>query len=785
VRTGLKNVKISPLTGFLDLRSPPDLIPVGGWRWAQNFEVLEKDTLCATTGHRRLLDKPSYNNADLHDQLFGNPRETFQMLFPAETPQGYSQLFAGSHSRLYALNTESENWRIISDTFGGGTFEGCSDQVWNAAANGNVVAFTNGADAPVYHIVDQPSIEDGQQAVSLIPDLVALNVTKVGRVWTWNNVTFYANIEIDGQRSANQILWSDYKRPLSIIPSSSSLAGRKFLDDGEVVLNGKELGNQFLIYTNKGIWVMSAVGLPNIFDFTKRYPAERPGDRTLAYPNTLLSIGSKHFYMGVDGVYQYDFYLPEPSRVEWIHLASGRVYDTIDSSRCNVHVGGYNLRKKAIWFSWVKKGESCPSETFLINTEYPWTSYLDCGFSAFANWNARTAMSLRRFMLDRCICSEQEMEQSGIGLIKEGGSCFPQPSVNCTILPPSLFFKNTTTGGYVSLTVIGEGEARQFVFGAEVSSAPSKFYEVLNLIDPDTGDTVPLSIVGPAGLEQFNFGDHVSSGADDVLFFVVPNQTTGRVVQVTMTGAVLAEQLIFGVETAIMGGPQSFWTQQELVDGDIITEDWTKTTPDPNSLCALLGGITPSDLCDAEFLGGECNAAELFVMASTADGCLKESADIYYRELCVGFQGCGQYERRGYRPLLRSGADSLGAPEVLKNVQMLEVEAHPPEQTVPARIKLRLGSSVQAQDPNVASGRCVIMWEEFDPIELRCLSEHTAEEHRLAGTYPDDSPMWPVEQTAYYFYFELEIFNDVVMPADTGCAVCLSRVSFYTGTPRR
>lgn len=664
MRTGLKNVKLTPLTGFLDLRSPPDILPPGGWRWAQNCEVLEKDRLCATTGFRRLLDKTTYNNADLHDQLFGNLPEQPQMLFAAETPGGYSQLFAGTQNRLYSLNAESENWHLIFDEAGSSTGT-CSELVWNAAANGNIVVFTNNHEKPKYHIIDQPPIGDGQSAVSDIPDLVALNVTKVGRVWTWNNITFYANVEIDGQRQGNLILWSDYNRPISLIPNSSSLAGQKTLDQGEVVLNGKELGNQFLIYTTRGIWVMSAVGLPNVFDFSKRYPAERPGDRTLAFPNTLVSIGSKHFYMGVDGVYQYDFYLPEPSRVEWIHLATKRIYDTIDAGRCNTHVGGYNLRKKAIWFSWIKTGEDCPTETFLINTEYPWTSYLDCGFTAFANWNPRKAMSLRSWMLNNCVCTSEEMEENGLGLLNEGGTCFPLAPVSC----------------------------------------PSR--------------------------------------------------------------------------------PMSFWTQQELVDGDISSEDFTKVTADADSLCTMLGGVTPAELCDAEAQAGQCNAAELFVMASSQDGCLKESATVFYREFCTNTQGCGTYEQRGYRPLLRSGPVSLGAPEVLKTVQGFEMEVHPPEQTIPARVGVRLGMSADAQDPNEAAGKCVIMWQSLDPYELKCRSEITAEQHAADGTYPDETFIWPVEMQAYYLYFEIEVFNDRVSPPDTGCAVCWSRVSFYTGTPKR
>lgn len=651
----LKPVDIKPITGFLDLRSSPDEVPFGGYRWVLNAGVVQKNKLCRAVGFRKLMDGLAYNNTDFHDQL--GPSQFVSMLFVAEQ-RGYSKLFVGTQNKIAALNTETGNWKVISDQLGGVADPNCSEKRFYAASQDSTVVFTNGVDKPVYHIIDQPPIEPLQQSVRTIPDLETLHVTKVGRVFSWAGLMFYCNLEVDGQRETNLVMWSDYRRPISLIPSSTSLAGRKFLDDGEVVLNAAPMDKQLLIYTTRGIYVVSVMGDSSVLAFTKRWSGDRPGDRCLVYPNTLVSIGARHFYFGGDGLYAYDFYMQEPTRIDWVHRASSRIFDDINTAKCSIHVGGYNQRRKEIWWSWAKVNDECPSETFVINTEFPFSSYQDAGFSAFVNWGPDVLKTLRAFLLEHCICSTAELNTYNSGFTKEGGFC----------------------------------------------SAP---------IDP-----------------------------------------------------------VCGIR------PQSFFTNNPVTSDDVTTENFAQTDADPDSLWTLLGDVAAPSLCDAEALTEQCNAGELFVMASTKDKCLKEFADIFYREICTFNGTCATYQKQGYQTILRSGPNDLGEPNTKKIIEGFVVEASTIEQTVPSKLQLRVGVSSNAEDPNVEGGKCVIMWQEQDALPLECQSDQTAAEHLADGTYPDFGYIWPPFLSGIFFYYELTVLNDEVVPADTGGAMCMSRISF-------
>lgn len=655
----LKPIHIKPVTGFLDVRSSADDVPFGGYRWAMNWESPKKNGMCRLVGWRKLLDGPNYNNADFHDQLMGLD-QFITTAFVSEFA-GYSKLFIASQNKIAALNTETQNWKIISNRLGGDPVTGCGETRWYAASEGDTVVFTNGIDPVQFHIIDQPPIEPADQSVAEIPDMAKLKITKVGRVVSWNHLMFYFNLEIDGRRETNMIIWSDYKRPLSIVPKAGvSLAGRKFLDDGEVVLNAEPIGKNLVFYTTRGIWVVAAVAGDQVLSFDKRWEGARPGDKCLVYPNTLVSTGSRHFYWSLDGIYAYDFYMADgPERIDWIHRASSRIFDDINDAKCAVHVGGYNQRRKCVIWSWAKKDDDCPSESFIVNTEFPWTSYVDAGFSAFANWGPDRLKTLRSFILEHCVCSTADLNANASGFVMEGGFCYPQSDPTCPITP------------------------------------------------------------------------------------------------------------------------QSFYTNTPATEDDVTTEDLAQVNADANSLWAILGDMLPADICDAEALSEQCNASDLFVMASVKDKCLKEVADVYYREVCTGHTGCGTYQLQGYQSILRSGANDLRQPDLKKIVEQFGLEAQTIDQVVPSKIGLRVGVASQAVDPNEDGGRCVIMWQQQDPLLLECKSDLTAAEHEAAGTYPDDDYSWPPFMSGRYFYFELTVYNDEVTPADTGGALCISRITYY------
>lgn len=654
-----KPVEIRDVAGLLDTRSTPDQVPPNGYRWVLNHGVTQKRRVCRFPGWTKFLDRAPYNNQDLHDQLFGHGNETITMIYNAKSVAGFSKLFVGTQSRIYSFNSSTGNWRIISDQLGGETLGLCPERRWTAALVGDTVLFTNNFDKPVAHRIDESADAD-DQAVTQINDLNTLNVTKANLVFAWNNLMILANIEQDGRRFGNRIIWSDYRKPSSWIPESGvSLAGRFDLDETEIILGFAPIQNALLVFTNQSIWETRVSGTEGVLSFARRWKAKDSSERALAYRNSLVSTGDEIYYWGKDGIYKYDLYSPLPELVEWIHRASATIFDDLDARRCNVHCSGYQGTKHQIWWSWAKRGETCPSQSFVINTEFPFSSFIDHGFTAFGNVSFDELRSLRQFIFERCICPTPEaLNAAGGGFVNEGGVCF--------------------------------------------------------------GETAP----------------------------VCPEPT-----------------------------PKSFYSLTPLVDGDITVEDYTGE-PDADSLFALLEGLTVSDLCDEESSADECDAEEIYVMASTQDNCLKQASDIYYREVCTNKTGCGAYEQRGYRSLLRSGAIDLGWPDDEKIVNRFAMEAHPEEQTVPSQIQVRVGMAANAVDPNVSRQRCVILWDDLEPRELDCLSEDTMAEHLANGTRPDSGLEWGLYQEGRFIYFELEIMNPKSTPVDTGGATCYSRFTF-------
>lgn len=233
--------------------------------------------------------------------------------------------------------------------------------------------------------------------------------------------------------------------------------------------------------------------------------------------------------------------------------------------------------------------------------------------------------------------------------------------------------------------------------------------------------------------------------------------------------------------------PASFWTQNGLTDSDldVTTEDWTQETADPDSLCVRLGGATVESLCGAEFTSDTCNPLELFVMASSIDNCLKEWADVNYREICTNTSGCGTYTRLGYKTVIRSGACHLNEPELEKIISVLSLEYQVGEEVVPVVIDARVGSAATAVDPNSDSGRRVIMWENLERKTLDGQAELTQEEYAEEGTRPNEPFAWPLYHKGKFLYFELTISNPNVSPPDTGGDVSFSRLSVAIGSNER
>lgn len=224
--------------------------------------------------------------------------------------------------------------------------------------------------------------------------------------------------------------------------------------------------------------------------------------------------------------------------------------------------------------------------------------------------------------------------------------------------------------------------------------------------------------------------------------------------------------------------PANFYNdsnQEIMIDEEetIEVEDWTGS-PDADSLFTQLGSTTIQDICGDEYSSNTCNAASSFCFAAADDMCLKQAAQVYYEEKCIGFSGCGIYERLGYRSLIRSGALHFQKKHDNKVAHYFGVDFVAGLAVAPSQLLLSIGTSAQPQDPNSASGRCVILWEEQDPQLLECLSDVDAAQHAADNTRPDLPLEYGLFQVGNFLYYEMEIVNADVTPEDTGGEVCFS-----------
>lgn len=203
----------------------------------------------------------------------------------------------------------------------------------------------------------------------------------------------------------------------------------------------------------------------------------------------------------------------------------------------------------------------------------------------------------------------------------------------------------------------------------------------------------------------------------------------------------------------------------KFVDGWEV-EDMDAPTASSDSLCALLAGRFGADFCPEDFAGQACSTTQLFLAVSAQDNCIKSLGNVYFRQRCISTAGCGAYVLDGYSSILRSGPISLGKPYVPKGWNRLLIDMMPADQTIPSKIRLRTGTSLQPVDPNIVG--CGVIWLESIPKDMKCLA--LPEAKQLMDNVRQGNPFqWPLYREGQWLYYELRI-------DETGGSTCLARV---------
>jgi hypothetical protein len=423
-----KVATMSPLTAIFDGRTSVDLLPAGIFSWKQNWEISADGKLRQAHGFARpyqfnithLVDGVptpcDYKNWDFHDQGAGfngvdiDKREPITFLFASTQNDGTRRLFAGTKTRFMLLNELTGVWATLKNGYGNDGTETMTQIRFNGDELQNKVFITNGFDNVQYYDLVSTTIGD-------VPNLATAGenggaITKVNRIVSWQGVIFIMNFVEEGTRLASRIRWSDLNNGLDWGQDPASISDFQDLDYGEEILNAIPLLGSLYIFTNKSIWrcnfsVDTAGGSASL-NCVKVYTEPKNQSKCLAFENMIVSTGFSIFYGARDAIYEYNPYLVEPDRTDWIYPASSLIYSAgatqLDFNSCASPIAEYWPDTKEIHFSWpvveviqIAGSTDCNAptgavnsglnrHTLVCNTQYKSCDYRDYGSTALVNF---------------------------------------------------------------------------------------------------------------------------------------------------------------------------------------------------------------------------------------------------------------------------------------------------------------------------------------------------------------------------------------------------------------
>jgi hypothetical protein len=396
-------ISLNPLTGIMDTRSRPADVPLGGFRWKQNWAVSTEGKLFRRPGFQIAFSDlvsasstPQTLNYDFRNQ--NGDRELPTFLFESTSSEGIRHIFIGTQSGVWVLDEATGLWTAILSGLG------ASGTRWHAAELQNMVLFTNNEDA-----VRSYNLKTG--GVLTVTALSSgCDVTAAAVIVQYNAFMMVMNVVADNERQGSRVMWSDINLPETwqdAVPNDGNLGGFQDLEYGDDILAAAPLLGALYIFTRRSIWRMMPSGdSGTVFAFTKVYSEQKNQAGCIAFPNTLVSDGENLYYMGRDGIYRYSPYIPVPERTDWIHRADGLIYrsgltTTLDGDYCLSPVAEYLPASRELWFSWPGMDQhelaaaGINNYTLICQTEQKTADVVDHGFTALANYR-RTPASAQK-----------------------------------------------------------------------------------------------------------------------------------------------------------------------------------------------------------------------------------------------------------------------------------------------------------------------------------------------------------------------------------------------------
>lgn len=378
-------ISVTPLTGMLDVRSRPADLPPGAFRYKTNMQATPEGKMCRRGGFTKAFaDVTGYTNYDHHHQ--NAERELITFGYEATKSDGTRFLFDGTESRISVLNEDTGFWQDIASGYG------ANGSKWRAALLQDDMVFTNNVDPPLIHSL-------GSGTTATIPELTARGVTSALVVFQFNGIMVLANVVQTGVHHGYRLVWSDLNDASAwAIAPPDSLANYQDLDFGDDILAAAPLGGSYYLYTRRSIWRMAVSGdTTRVFSFTRVYNEPKNQEGCLAFPYTLVSDGSSHYYMSRNAVFRFNNYLPAPEykidESDWLHRATGLIYKKADTmmnqTNCFAPVAEYRPSTKELWFSWPAVNRTKNSLTLVANLDQKTADLVDEGFSVMLNYRRK------------------------------------------------------------------------------------------------------------------------------------------------------------------------------------------------------------------------------------------------------------------------------------------------------------------------------------------------------------------------------------------------------------
>lgn len=432
-----------PMTGGLVSRYTAGSNPTGSLTVALNVDGREPGHYDRLGGWQQYCyGMDCFGNQDLHDQISrvisgepGSPlacqvdldAEAVTMLHSAtHHPSGARRIIAGTKSRVYAINDAEGTVRILGHGYGGvcstaTTQARCSDSRFKAATLGNITVLTNGVDDVLSWVFDAGPDDGGNISLKRIADLVADDITAAKHVMAFEGFIILADFMENGERQPASIIWSDFNNPISFTATEESLAGRMDLGSGERILGMAPLGGGWRLYTNRAIYHVTLVNDERVFAF-EELCRNMP---MVAYPNTLISTGDEHIWLGQDTMWLMGLSDRTPRQIDWLHQLGGVImrgvpadlvadfpaaygvisFAGLNKSNCEQPVAWWDFSSDSMWISWPTGTSVCPNRTLAIWPRTRKSSIIDHGFTSGVVHQPYIAKSLRQVMDEHKVCA--------------------------------------------------------------------------------------------------------------------------------------------------------------------------------------------------------------------------------------------------------------------------------------------------------------------------------------------------------------------------------------------